>query len=173
MQGIILYGPPASGKDTITHALQELDPRYVLFPRLKVGPGKASGYRVTTEADLAALRSIGAIVWENQRYGATYAIDRETLADHVNRHTPVVHLGQVEAIDLICAATPDVQWLVIALWCPRDIAAGRLAARDPVDVDRRLRAWDETVRIEGAIEINTAETSAQDAASLINHLALH
>ncbi|MGV9303830.1 hypothetical protein ACWDLG_10705 [Nonomuraea sp. NPDC003727] len=37
LQGIVLYGPPASGKDTVTAALRRLDPRFVLLPKLKVG----------------------------------------------------------------------------------------------------------------------------------------
>jgi predicted PilT family ATPase len=35
--GILLYGPPAAGKDTITTALAALDARYAPFRRLKVG----------------------------------------------------------------------------------------------------------------------------------------
>ena len=33
--GVILYGPPAAGKDTITGELLALDPRYRQFSRLK------------------------------------------------------------------------------------------------------------------------------------------
>jgi len=36
--GVLLYGPPAAGKDTVSAALIAVDARYVLFERLKVGP---------------------------------------------------------------------------------------------------------------------------------------
>ncbi|MGK5554002.1 hypothetical protein ACSNOI_20525 [Actinomadura kijaniata] len=41
--GIVLYGPPASGKDTITAASSALDDRYVYFHKLKVGAGRSAG----------------------------------------------------------------------------------------------------------------------------------
>ncbi|MGH2941284.1 MAG: hypothetical protein ACRDLN_00705 [Solirubrobacteraceae bacterium] len=41
--GVALYGPPASGKDTITRALTELDARYVHYLRLKAGSGRSDG----------------------------------------------------------------------------------------------------------------------------------
>ncbi len=126
-RGIILYGPPASGKDTVTAALRVLDSRYVLFPRLKAGPGRTGGYRMTTPQHLDELYRAGAIVWENERYGARYAIDLPELAARLGQHVPVVHLGQVPAIKAVQAATADAHWLLVYLWCPRDEATRRLA----------------------------------------------
>jgi guanylate kinase len=45
-QGILLYGPPASGKDTITVELCELNQTYGAFERLKIGSGRTRGYRM-------------------------------------------------------------------------------------------------------------------------------
>ncbi|TQS03808.1 guanylate kinase, partial [Microbispora hainanensis] len=42
--GVVLYGPPASGKNTITAAMHRHDPRFRLLPKLKVGAGRADGY---------------------------------------------------------------------------------------------------------------------------------
>lgn len=38
--GVILYGPPGAGKDTVTAELVQQDPSYALFERLKAGPGR-------------------------------------------------------------------------------------------------------------------------------------
>jgi guanylate kinase len=165
MRGVILYGPPAAGKDTITEALHSLDPRYSLFRRLKAGEGKTAGYRMTTSAALRDLRENGDLIWENTRYGAVYAVDRPVLLNHLAAGYPVLHLGQVEAIDAVVEATPDVRWTVAYVWCPRDIAGRRLIARSPEDVEDRLRAWDQTSPIKNAdLMLNTAAISPDAAA---------
>lgn len=48
MPAVMLYGPPAAGKDTVTEALIRLDRSYRLYQRLKVGAGRTDGYRMTT-----------------------------------------------------------------------------------------------------------------------------
>ncbi|MFD0564440.1 hypothetical protein ACFQ2M_22355 [Kitasatospora saccharophila] len=58
--GIILYGPPASGKDTITAALIEQDPRLAQFARLKIGGGRSQGYRMGTPANSASSKPAAA-----------------------------------------------------------------------------------------------------------------
>jgi len=85
MRGVILYGPPASGKDTITRALYELDKCYVLFPRLKQGTAKTVGYRMVTAEQLDDLRERGELIWENARYRSVYGIDRSFLVTGLRR----------------------------------------------------------------------------------------
>mgnify|MGYP003423388411 CR=1 FL=1 len=167
--GILLYGPPAAGKDTVTSALTALDPRYQLFPRLKVGPGRTAGYRMASGADLDALRVAGGVIWENQRYGSVYVIDRPELGDRLTRHVPVLHLGQVEAVDAVRAAPVDARWVTVSLSCPRDVAERRIIARATGDTEARLRAWDETAPFLGAdLSINTADTLPDAAARTIH-----
>ncbi|KPC90472.1 hypothetical protein [Streptomyces albidoflavus] len=57
-QGILLYGPPAAGKDTTTAALTELDEQYASFTRLKIGTGKTKGYRMGTPEQLTVLGGV-------------------------------------------------------------------------------------------------------------------
>ena len=103
---VVLFGPPASGKDTVTAALARLDPRYTLFPKLKTGRGRTFGYRTVTSEKLAALRSRRAIVQESQRYGNTYAVDRERLDAMLDDNLiPVVHIGDLTGLRCY-AATP-------------------------------------------------------------------
>lgn len=168
MRGVILYGPPAAGKDTITEELHRLEKDCTLFPRLKVGGGRTATYRMTTAEYLVKLRGHGDLIWENERYGATYAVDRPRLLRCLAIHTPIVHLGQADAIDAMLEATPDVRWLTVGLWCPRDTAYRRLLSRGTGDVPARLRAWDETAPLLTAdITINTADVTADDAARTI------
>ena len=166
--GVILYGPPASGKDTVTAALTVMDPRFALFSRLKCGDGRMAGYRVVDRNTLDALVLADEIVWSNVQYGATYAVDRGELADHLSRGTPVLHLGQVAAVDAVVAATPETSWFVVGLWCPRDVAAQRLECRGSGDALRRLAVWDSTPDLgPPASTLNTGLVQPRDAAHLI------
>jgi guanylate kinase len=167
-RGVILYGPPAAGKDTITAYLHALDPVYELFPRLKAGAGRTTGYRCTTNEALDQLHQTGAIVWENARYGARYAIDLPELTARLRRQIPVVHLGQARAIPAVTAATPDADWFIVALWCPRDEAVRRVEQRATGDTEARLRAWDETEPLARAdLTLDTAATTPDLAARTI------
>lgn len=174
MGGVIPYGPPASGKDTITAALQKIDPRYKLFARLKAGPGRTTGYRMTTEAEIDVLRAAGDVVWENHRYGAVYVVDRPELVERLADHIPVLHLGQLQAIDAVVQATPTARWLVVYLWCPRAVAATRIEARGTGDTSARMHAWDETEPAPGAdLSIDTAKVLPADAAHAIDQRLGH
>ncbi|MGC5321716.1 kinase [Micromonospora arida] len=169
MRGVILYGPPASGKDTVTAALHRLDRRYQQFQRLKAGPGRTAGYRMSTASELNALRTSGAVVWENRRYGAVYIIDAPGLRQQLQEQIPVVHVGQVEAVDAVREAFPDARWIVVALTCPRAVAERRIVERQTGDTADRLTAWDETEAAPAAdLIIDTAESSPEVAARLVD-----
>jgi len=171
MRGLILYGPPAAGKDTITEALHTLDSTCVLFPRLKVGGGITTGYRMTDVAAVSTLHADDNVIWANHRYGSLYVIDRPTLTRRLRHHIPVLHLGQPEAIAAVVAATPDTHWLVVSLWCPRHAAERRLRARPTGDTAERLRAWDETPPLHAGVPtLNTTECSPSGAARRIHRL---
>lgn len=169
VQGVILYGPPAAGKDTITQHLTTLDPRYVLFPRLKVGPGRTASYRMATAAQLAALRGRGDVIWENERYGAVYVVDRTELRRRLASHVPVVHLGQLDAVEAVTRATPGADWLIVYLSCPREIARHRIAARATGDLAARLAAWDQTAPLPDAdATFDTSRMAPADVARAIH-----
>jgi guanylate kinase len=169
-RGLILYGPPAAGKDTITRQLEGLRERYVLFPRLKAGRGRTNGYRMTTPAEIEELRRQGGVIWENERYGATYVIDRPGLTARLAEHVPVLHLGQVEGIDAVTTAIPDTRWVVVFVWCPRQIAEVRIRERGTGDTAERLNAWDETKVISDTADltIDTLLVDPEDAARQID-----
>ena len=126
---------------------------------------------MTSEAAIDALRTRGEVIWENQRYGAVYVVDRSRLHDQLTHHVPVLHLGQPEAISAVRKASPTATWVVVYLWCSRDIAAQRIAARKTGDAEDRLRAWDETKPLDQAdLTIDTAQTDPDTAASMIHRI---
>jgi len=142
-QGVVVYGPPASGKDTITAALTALDPRFQQFARLKVGAGRSAGYRMGTAEQLAQLEATGDVVYANSRYRSTYVIDRPGLADAFAAGVPVVHLGQVDGVRALLEGYP-AGWITVLLWCSRAVTEARSQGRGDADTPARLAAWDAT-----------------------------
>ncbi|MEU6420226.1 AAA family ATPase [Streptomyces spiralis] len=141
--GVILYGPPGSGKDTITAELARLRPEFALFQRLKAGPGRTAGYRLTTAQHIEELAHAGEILYRNSRYDAEYAIDRGEVSALVDAdRIPVIHMGQVDGVRAV-AAFP-INWVQVLLWCPEETTRRRCAGRGDKDLDARLKVWHET-----------------------------
>ncbi|MEU2554655.1 guanylate kinase [Streptomyces sp. NPDC013313] len=175
-QGVILYGPPAAGKDTVTTALTELRPQCRQFARLKVGSGKSLGYRMGTAEQLRKLEAAGEVVYANSRYGNVYVIDAPGLDAAFMAGVPVVHLGQVDGIRALLDGYP-ADWAVVLLWCPREATAERSAGRGDSDTTARLAAWDATQKDLDAhpgmvwdLTVDTAASSPEEAARLIDQL---
>ncbi|MFI7359475.1 guanylate kinase [Streptomyces avidinii] len=175
-QGVILYGPPASGKDTVTSALAELNSKYAQFARLKVGTGKAAGYRMGTPEQLHELEAAGGVVYANARYGNTYVIDRPGVDTAFAAGVPVVHLGQIDGIRALVDGYP-ADWSVVLLWCPREVTEQRSAGRGDSDTAARLAVWDATREDLDAhpgtawdLTVDTTAVAPQDAARLIDQL---
>ncbi|MFI8090015.1 guanylate kinase [Streptomyces sp. NPDC086080] len=173
--GILLYGPPASGKDTVTAALTELDPRYVPFTRLKIGSGRTKGYRMGSQEQLAELEARGDVIYRNDRYGNIYVVDRPGLEHAMEgSRVPVLHLGQMAGIEQVTARFP-AHWTRVLLWCPRETTARRSPLRGDTDTDARLAAWDAT-RVDLAahphsewdLRMDTEETAPHEAAKRIH-----
>lgn len=166
-RGVILYGPPAVGKDTITAALIERD-TFVQYRRVKSGPGRSAGYRMVDAAQLAAARQNG-LLWENHRYGATYLVERRGLDAiwHQGR-VPVVHVGQPEAVHAIVRGTSSARWMIIELYAPLAVLQSRISQRGTGDDDQRLTAVRQTPRLlDPDLTIDTSVMSATEAATTI------
>jgi guanylate kinase len=135
------------------------------------GPGSGQPDHVDRGGTLDRLY-LGAIVWENARYDARYAIDLPELRARLRQHVPVLHLGQVPAVDAVKAATPGTRWFVVTVWCPREEAARRAEARGTGDVAERLRAWDETQPLAVSdLVVDTAQTPPSACARTIDQRA--
>lgn len=167
-RAVILYGAPGVGKDTVTASLSRLDARYRLFRRIKCGPGRTVGYRMVTAEQLAELRATGDVVYENRRYDAEYVVDRSGLLSFASTHRPVVHVGQPEAITALTAAELPLSWLVVELFCPRDVAERRVVERGG-DPRERMPVFDQTsaLALPGAVRIDTSTRAPDESAALI------
>lgn len=145
-RGVLLYGPPAAGKDTITAALCELNPVYGAFTRLKVGSGRTRGYRMGSADQLAELEAHRDVIYRNDRYGNIYIVDRPGLVQAMeNEQIPIVHLGQVAGLEAVLEGFP-ASWASVLLWCSRESTALRSEGRGDNDTEARLAAWDATAK---------------------------
>ncbi|MFJ8021247.1 guanylate kinase [Streptomyces sp. NPDC096311] len=141
--GVLLYGPPGSGKDTITHELTRLRPEFALFQRLKAGPGRTTGYRLTTSDRIEELSRAGELLYRNARYDAEYAIDHQGVAALVDDgRIPVLHMGQVVGAGAVSVF--PLRWVRVLLWCPLAITESRSTDRADKDIEARVEVWHET-----------------------------
>lgn len=154
VSAVVLYGPPAAGKDTVTAALRSVDQRFELVTKLKQGTGRSAGYRFVTAAELGDLRAQDRIVVETRRYGNVYAVDELSLMEPQQRsRVPVTHIGNVTDMRTLLGRTASISWLRVLLWVPRSECERRSRARGDTDTAKRLIAWDETARDLGASDV--------------------
>ncbi|WP_034384824.1 hypothetical protein [Herbidospora cretacea] len=145
LRAIILYGPPTSGKDTITAALSRIDGRFTYLRKLKVGGGRSVGYQPVSREQLDELRREGRLAVETHRYGNVYAVDQADVTAMLTvGATPVVHMGNIPDVRALSASDPGT-WFRVRLHVPREVCERRSRQRGDVDTPARLRAWDETL----------------------------
>jgi guanylate kinase len=172
--GIILYGPPASGKDTVTIALGGQDPRLVRFARLKIGEGRGPGYRMVTVEQVRRLDAAGEVIYRNDRYNSSYLVDRPGLGSvFAAGRIPIVHLGQIAGVNALVTGCPAV-WLTVRLDCPRAVTEQRSVLRGDTDTPARLAAWDATAadlranpEVEWHLCLRTDQRSVAESAQAI------
>jgi guanylate kinase len=176
--GVILYGPPGSGKDTVTAELSRLRPEFALFERLKAGPGRTTGYRLTTAQHIEELAQAGEVLYRNSRYDADYAVDRGEVSALVDAgRIPVLHMGQVAGARAV-AAFP-INWVRVLLWCPEEVTRQRCKGRGDKDLEARLKVWHETrqdlldhTEEPWSLVIRSDQVSAAQAAQAIDEARL-
>lgn len=134
MNGLVLYGPPASGKSTLAKAIVDLGQGHFLY-RLLRSEADNINYRPFTQSTTT--------VWESTKYGRRYGIDLEGFHNGLTEGLiPIVQLGEPEALEALRAM--EINWTVLYLWCPRSIAEERINKRDSGEAESRMAAWDRT-----------------------------
>lgn len=144
---VLLSGPPAAGKDTVTAALGALDSRFVLFDKIKIGRGRSTGYRMLREAQYADLLAAGEILQSHERYGNRYAVDKPHLRKLCAAGAiPVIHVGRRANLPALRVDPSEWSTFSVLLWVSRDVAAQRLQSRGSGDITERMAAYDEEWR---------------------------
>jgi guanylate kinase len=143
-RGLVLFGAPAAGKSAMTHALCDLDSRFVLFRKLRTHDPEAvrrQEYREVTPEHLGHLSQSGALVSQVDRYGRSYAVDTAELERLIGLgHVPIVHTA---CLDELQALTNLPGWYGVVLWADVDVTRERLKERGDTNVEERLALHDD------------------------------
>jgi hypothetical protein len=149
--GIILAGPPASGKRTVAFALTSLRRSYAHVPALTAARHFVIDAEQTSQKHLDELRSWAQLFHEFSVERAQYVYDRERLERlRVQGRIPVVCVEDVDALPAFERESDD--WLAVLLWCPRGRAENRLTrgrppAEQPATVPRSwTRRWERSLK---------------------------
>jgi hypothetical protein len=130
--GILLAGPPASGRRTTVFALETLRRTYAHVPALTTTPDPTVDAEKVTQRHLDELRSWAQLFHEVTLDGHSFTHDRERLVQLREKgRMPVVCVEDAPALDAFDHESDG--WLPVLLWCPREVAEQRTA--DPG------RAW--------------------------------
>jgi len=181
---ILLSGTPASGKDTVTEKLHQINMSVELFKKHKFGVGgkKDNTYiHVSEEAFDQLVKSNGFIQY-HQRYGRGYGVSQEELERlFVLNVIPVIHVGKPENLTPLLQS-PLYKVINVLLTASRESTQSRLTLRHHNDIAEqavRLKAYDEEIHsrsdlanqgceIAFNITIDTDKYSAAEAAAIIN-----
>jgi guanylate kinase len=137
MSIVILYGPPGSGKDTVSRKLSELNANFKLFRPLRSGSLSDRYRHLPTPSSVTEDECLAV----SERYGRLYVFDRPELERMLDdRQSPILHVGDLAALKQLLTARPDA--LPVLLNCSREETERRSVGRGDTDVAARLSAWD-------------------------------
>jgi len=174
---LLVAGPPASGKDTITEALTALDSKYVLFKKHRTGVDSAK-YNTLSAGDFEQMKNDGAFVQAHYRYGRGYGVCKETLRDLVDANKlPIIHTGKIDNL-LLLKSTINYPCGTVLLWEERDVLIERIKQRGPVNevhtrvdgLDDELQEWqdryDDYMNLDLVIRNNSIENTCEKIVDL-------
>ena len=144
---LLLSGTPASGKDTITSLLVELDSRFCHFKKHRSSnePKTDGTYNHVTPDEFSSMVAQGAFLQHHYRYDRGYGVARSELDQHwVKGEIPIIHVGKYENISPLRAQ--DVTATSVLLMVSFLETQHRLQQRhagDIEEVERRIAAYQE------------------------------
>jgi len=145
---LLLSGTPASGKDSITNALINLDSKFVHFKKHKIATGGKldTSYHLVTKKEFHQMENNGEFVQCHYRYDRGYGVARHELEGYwAFGKIPIVHVGKYENIDLFFREK-NILIVSILLLISKNETKCRLYERhvnDNTEIDNRLMAYDE------------------------------
>ncbi len=179
--GILLAGPPASGKRTVALALSSLRRGYAHVSALTTATQPVLSAVPTSQRYLDDLSSWAQLFYEFRVEGARYVYDRERL-DRLRGQgrLPVVCVEDIDALSAFERESGD--WLPVLVWCPREHARDRLTLRRAISERSAIitrswtRRWDQSFKElyqDGQRFTMTLRTDRSDAVEIarIVHLA--
>jgi hypothetical protein len=177
-RGVVLAGPPASGRRTAVFALTSLRRSYAHYPALTTAHQDLVDAVHTTRQQMDDLRSWAQLFAGSTRDGIGWAYDRARLTRL--REQGRVPVACVDDVDVLRAFEREADdWLVVLLWCPREEAERRIARAGDVrriPASTWLRRWDRSTKQlfrdpqRFALTIRTDRMDAVQVAQIV-HLA--
>lgn len=103
---LLLSGTPASGKDTITNLLIELNPRFQHFKKHRSSnqPKADENYIHVSPEEFSNMATHGEFLQYHYRYDRGYGVAHSELKRHwAKSEIPIIHVGKYENIALLRA----------------------------------------------------------------------
>ncbi len=147
---ILLCGPPASGKDSITEAVCNIDKSFCHFKKHRAINKNANmdrnNYINISKDEFEKMIKNGDFIQYHKRYDRYYGISKQALADGISKNLNIIiHTGRIENLQELKKKI-NVNTISILLWAPIYLLRQRLQKRHPNnenEISRRLIAAQE------------------------------
>lgn len=144
---LLLSGTPASGKDTITSLLLELNSRFRHFQKHRASdqPKDDGTYIHATPDEFRVMAEQGEFLQHHYRYDRGYGVSLKVLNQHwANGEIPIIHVGKYENIAPLRA--PETNTISVLIMVSLSETERRLKQRhinDAEEINRRITAYHE------------------------------
>jgi guanylate kinase len=140
-RGILIAGPPASGKRTLTFALTSMRRSYAPFRALSAALHPTIAAERSTERHLDELKAWAQVFHEFTEDGMRYVFDHGRL-NKLREHGRIPVATVCDTAGMLAFEREADDWLPILLWCPREVAEQREPA---LAQPARRRRWDRSL----------------------------
>ena len=141
-QVVLLCGPPASGKNTITDYLTASDKKICHFMKHKISVKsikikQTSEYIYVDRTRFIELISSGSLIQFHKRYNQFYGVSLKLIEENCRADKiSIIHTGRIDdLLELDFELSPNYKILKILLWAKKDILFKRLESRHSTNHD--------------------------------------
>lgn len=151
ISAILLSGTPASGKDTITKILSQLDRRFCHFRKHKISSGGKldESYFLVSAEEFENRKKSGGFIQYHERYGRGYGVSvEEFLRVRKMGKIPIIHVGKYENLQAFRDYGLTDSAISVLLYADRKVTKDRLKLRhrENEEVEQRLVAYNEELQ---------------------------